>query len=170
MEHKECIRRAGRDARKLRIKGEKALVAAQMATAPTRIHTQLKYIGSDETGSWLTVLHERRTDTLLSKEEMRNDLCLRYGMRPIYLPDRCNGCGQGFSVDHALKYNQGGLVCVRHNNVCNEAGQCDVLTCIKVHVSYEPHIFYGANVTATGSNHIKLGLKAELLATRRGEA
>ena len=37
MEHQEYTRRAGRDARKLRIEGEKALVAAQMATATKRV-------------------------------------------------------------------------------------------------------------------------------------
>ena len=37
VEHHECTRRAGRNARKLRIEGEKALVAAQLAVAPQRV-------------------------------------------------------------------------------------------------------------------------------------
>ena len=37
VEHQECTRRADRGARKLRIEGEKALVAAQLAAAPKRV-------------------------------------------------------------------------------------------------------------------------------------
>ena len=37
VEHQECTRRAGREARKLRIEGDKALVAAQLAAAPKRV-------------------------------------------------------------------------------------------------------------------------------------
>jgi hypothetical protein len=51
VEHQECTRRAGRKARKLRIEGEKALVAAQLAAAPKRVQKRLKRIGCGETGS-----------------------------------------------------------------------------------------------------------------------
>ena len=44
MEHQECTRRAGREARKLKIKGEKALVAAQLAAAPKRVQKRLERI------------------------------------------------------------------------------------------------------------------------------
>ena len=36
VEHQECTRRAGREARKLRIEGEKALVATLLDKAPKR--------------------------------------------------------------------------------------------------------------------------------------
>ena len=65
----------------------------------------------------------------------------------------CNGCGKGFLVDHALKRKKGGLACIRHNNVRDEAGQCGVLATSKSHVSYKSNIFYGTDVTATASNN-----------------
>jgi hypothetical protein len=109
-------------AQKLRIEEEKALVAAQMTLAPKRVKKRLEPIGSGKTVSWLTVVPERRNDTLLSMEEIQDNPRLRYGMRPIGLPERCNGCGEGFLVDHALKCRKGGLVCIWHNDVRNEAG------------------------------------------------
>ena len=83
-----------REAPKLRIEGEKALVAAQLATAPKRVQKRLERIGCGETGSWLTVVPERRNDTLLSMEEMRDNLRLRYGVRPIGLSDRCGAAAE----------------------------------------------------------------------------
>ena len=56
-------------------------------------------------------------------------------------------------MDHALKCKKGNLVCIRHNGVRNEAGQCGVLATSKLHVSYEPNIFYDVDVTANGSNN-----------------
>jgi hypothetical protein len=50
VEHQECTRRAGHDARRLRIEGEKALVAAQLATATKRVQKRIERIGSGETG------------------------------------------------------------------------------------------------------------------------
>ena len=123
-----------------------------MAVAPKRVHKQLERIRSVEMCSWLTMVPERRNDTLLYKEEIRDNLCLRYGMQPICLPDHCNGCGEGFLVDHALKCRKGGLVCIWHNDVRDEAGLCGVLATSKSHVSYEPNIFYGTDVTATVNN------------------
>jgi hypothetical protein len=67
---------------------------------------------------------------------MQDNLRLRYGIRPIGLPDRCGGCGGGFLVNHALKCKKGNLVCIRHNNVHDEAGQCGVLATSKSHVLY----------------------------------
>ena len=74
MEDQECTRWAGRNARKLGIEGEKALVAAKLAAVPKRVQKRLKRIGSGKTGSWLTVVPERRNDTLLSMEKMRDNL------------------------------------------------------------------------------------------------
>ena len=76
VEHQKCTRRAGRGAQKLRIEGEKALVAAQLAVAPKRVQKRLKPIRSGETNSWLTVVPKRRNDTLLSMEEMQANLHL----------------------------------------------------------------------------------------------
>ena len=56
MEHQECTHRAGHNTGKQRIKEEKALVVAQLATAPKRVQKRLDRIGSSETGYYLTVV------------------------------------------------------------------------------------------------------------------
>ena len=42
VEHQECTRRADRETRKLRIEGEKALVAILLAAAPSHLHSSLE--------------------------------------------------------------------------------------------------------------------------------
>ena len=50
------------------------------------------------------------TGTVLSSEEFRDSLRLRYGRRPTALPTRCDGCSKNFSVEHALSCKVDGLV------------------------------------------------------------
>ena len=45
--------------------------------------------------------------------------------RPQHLPTVCDGCGDPFSVSHAMDCKKGGLVVNRHDDVCDEwAGLC----------------------------------------------
>ena len=88
VEYQECTHRAICNARKLKIRRKKVLVATHVAAAPKRVQKQLKRIVSGKTGSWLTVVPERRNDILLSKEEIRDNLRLCYGMRLISLLQR----------------------------------------------------------------------------------
>ena len=68
-----------------------------------------------ETGTWLTTTHDCLNGTELSCEEFRDSLRLRLGLSPLDLPDRCDGCGQKFSVGHAImSCKKGGLVLLRH--------------------------------------------------------
>ena len=94
------------------IEAEKVLVAHQMAAAPKQINKRLDQIRNLETGAWLTVLPDRHNNILLSMENMWDNLYLCYGMWPISLQDHCDGCREGFLVDHALNYKKGGLVCI----------------------------------------------------------
>mgnify|MGYP007089483479 CR=1 FL=1 len=68
--------------------------------APKAVVKRLERIG--ETGAWLTAMPNRLNGTLLSAEEWRDNARLRYGMRPVGLCERCDGCGAGLSVEHAL--------------------------------------------------------------------
>jgi hypothetical protein len=54
------------------------------------------------TGSWLTVMPDKLNGTVLSAEEFRDSLRLRFGLVPASLPSRCNGYGQRFTSEHAM--------------------------------------------------------------------
>ena len=45
---------------------------------------------------------------------------LCYGLRPLHLPHHCDGCGSGFSDEHALNGKNGELVDLHHNEVADE--------------------------------------------------
>ena len=114
--------------------------------APKAVVKRLERIG--ETGAWLTAMPNRLNGTLLSAEEWRDNARLRYGMRPVGLCERCDGCGAGLSVEHALSCKKGGLVCQRHDDARDEAGELAAMALTKSRVSYEPTIFYGTGVVA----------------------
>jgi hypothetical protein len=54
------------------------------------------------TGAWLTVMPDKLNGTVLSAEEFRDSLRLRFGLTPTSLPSRCDGCGQRFTLEHAM--------------------------------------------------------------------
>lgn len=58
----------------------------------------------------------------LSPKEFRDGLALRYGRSPVELPPHCDGCGESFTVDHALTCRRGGLIIRRHNEVRDVLG------------------------------------------------
>jgi hypothetical protein len=58
--------------------------------------------------------------TELSAQEYRDALFLRYGRSPGDFPSHCDGCGQKFSVQHALECKKGGNVISRHNEIRDE--------------------------------------------------
>lgn len=77
-----------------------------------------------ETGAWLSVLPSTVNGTELSRQEFRDSLYLRYALTPPDLPSLCDGCGQKFSVPHALDCPNGGLIIARHNELRDEL--CDL--------------------------------------------
>ena len=147
VEHKQCVRQAGAKARKERVESESEFVKVLMAGSSKAEKKRLERIG--ETGAWLTAMPNLLNNTLLSAEEWRDNARLRYGLRPIGLCDRCDGCGAGFSIDHAISCKKGGLVCQRHDNARDEAGELAAMALTTSRVSYEPHIFYGTGVCAS---------------------
>ena len=77
-----------------------------------------------DTGAWLSVLPNAVHGTELSAQEFRDSLFLRYARTPPGLPSSCDGCGQSFSVRHALQCHNGGLITMRHNELRDEL--CDL--------------------------------------------
>ena len=48
--------------------------------------------------AWLRALPHCLNGTELSWEELRNNLCLRYGLIPQDIPPTCNGFGKEFLI------------------------------------------------------------------------
>ena len=99
-----------------------------------------RYARAKQTGSWLTTTPDLLNGTVLSSEEFRDSLRLRYGLTPLSLPERCDGCSQKFSVGHAMTCKKGGLVQLRHNDVAAEWHQLCAKALSPSAVSDEPLI------------------------------
>ena len=54
---------------------------------------------------------------LLSADEFRDSIALRYGRVPVKMAGFCDGCSQPFDLSHALDCKLAGLFGVRHNGV-----------------------------------------------------
>ena len=68
---------------------------------------------------------------------------MRYGLELKDLQKKCDGCGCRFSVEHALKCKQGGLVVGRHNEVRDECGALAIQALSANRVRDEPKIVIG---------------------------
>ena len=148
--HKQCVRQAGAKTRKERVESEVEFVESLAERSTKAMAKRLGRAGL--TGAWLTVMPNLLNGTLLSMEEWRDNARLRYGLRPIGLCERCDGCNAPFTIDHAINCKKGGLVCQRHDDARDEAGELAAMALTKSRVSYEPKIFYGTGVCATQQN------------------
>ena len=52
--------------------------------------------------AWLNALPLKEEGYVLNKREFYDALSLRYRWPLSRLPVKCNGCGKGFDVDHAM--------------------------------------------------------------------
>jgi len=59
---------------------------------------------SCETGAWLTIVPSSLNGSILSAEEFRDNVRLRYNPKPLHMPDLClcDGCVVNMTVEHAL--------------------------------------------------------------------
>ena len=95
-------------------------------------------------GSWLTCTPSYLNGTELSADEYRDNVRLRYNLKPLNLPERCDGCGAQMTVEHALSCKVGGLVHIRHDDVADEFGHLSGLAFKPSRVTHEPLIQSGA--------------------------
>ncbi|KAL7477593.1 hypothetical protein ACHAW6_004462 [Cyclotella cf. meneghiniana] len=97
--------------------------------------------------------HHKSTDhfagTELTRHEWLDNIALWYGSRPPHLPSRCDGCGEGFTVELALNCKKGGLVGIHHDDARNKWAHLCSLAFTNARVVIEPTILYG-NDSATG--------------------
>jgi hypothetical protein len=78
--------------------------------------------------------------TVLSGQEFRDAIRLRYGRAPGDLQSPCDGCGQKLSVQHALECKTGGNVISRHNEIRDMLADLASMALIPSAVRSEPLI------------------------------
>ena len=123
------------------------LLAGSDETAKRRLQR------SSQTGSWLTVAPNRLNGTLLSADEFRDSLRIRYGLEPLHLQSECDGCYKRFSVEHAMSCKKGGLITIRHDDVKGEWHQLCAQALTPTAVSDEPFIYSGRAVPRETQNN-----------------
>ncbi|KAL7475331.1 hypothetical protein ACHAW6_001261, partial [Cyclotella cf. meneghiniana] len=152
------------------VESDEAFRSALLARAIPKVKKQMERQAA--TGAWLTTIPDRFGGTELSKTEWHDNVSIRYGWRPLALPDRCDGCGEGFTVEHGLNCKKGGLVSIRHDDVRDEWAHLCSLSLSSSRVTVEPTIFYGGGVTASqrsehptqGVNHLGDEARGDVLA------
>ncbi|KAL7474302.1 hypothetical protein ACHAW6_000286 [Cyclotella cf. meneghiniana] len=97
--YRNCVRAAGAKHRKTRHDGKVAFHTALMEQSPLKVKKQMERATA---ACWL------------------DNLTIRYGWRPSNLPDHCDGCGAGLTLEHGLSCKQGGLIGIYHGDVHDE--------------------------------------------------
>ena len=103
-----------------------------------------QYQHASSSGHWLLTTPNRLNGSQLSAKEFRNNLRLRENLKPLDMPQLCDGCRKRTTVDHALLCKCGGLVHIRHDDVGKEWESLSVCAFSQGALSHEPYI-YGAN-------------------------
>jgi hypothetical protein len=132
---------ARRRARGLREAADERVFDRLSAAAP--VMTERRLHRAKETGTWLTAMPSHLNGTVLSADEFRDSLRLRFGLVPLNLPNSCDGCGSKFTVGHAMSCKKGGLVLLRHNDVAAEWHHLCAKALTPSAVSDEPLIHTG---------------------------
>ena len=111
-----------------------------------------RMLRSTETGSWLNNLPNSLNGTVLSEEEFRDSLRLRFGLAPLRLPSTCDGCGKKLNFNHAQICKKGGLILHHHDDVADEWGEMCARALKPSAVADKPLIHTGRdNQMAAGS-------------------
>jgi hypothetical protein len=118
---RERTRHTGRERRRARLNRAGAdKRRSRGISAASDPATQKRKLRAKETRAWLTAMPGRLNGTELSANEFRDTLRLRFGLVRLGLPERYDGCGQRFTLGHAISFKKGGLVLLRHNGVAAE--------------------------------------------------
>ena len=88
----------------------------------------------------LSAVPHRLNSTELSREEFRDNLCLRYGLMPEDIPATCDIFGKKCSIEHALSCPMGGLVLEKNNNAAKEWGDLGARALVPGAFTYEQKI------------------------------
>ena len=108
---------AAKAARTSRLEGEKAFLAERGRDDPELREQDVIACAS---GIWLSAPPSRLNGTMVTREEWRDNVRVRYNFVPEDMPQRCDGCGKPLTVEHALQCKVGGLVHIRHEDTGDE--------------------------------------------------
>ena len=120
--HLESVQKARTEARSRRETESTAQFEASVSVLGNAPQRSLRRAKEFSTGAWLSAMPKAWNDTILSAEEFRDGLAMRYSKPLQRLPGTCDGCGKAFSLDHGLNCPNGGNVIRRHNEV-RDVGQ-----------------------------------------------
>ena len=130
-----------REAIQRRKENEEDALEALLLLAPPAQKRRLERLRT--AGPWLSTMPSLLNGTVLSAEEFRDSLRLRYGFQPGHLQSHCDGCQQRNSVEHALSCKKGGLIRLRHNELMAEWHQLCATAFSPTAVTDEPLIHTG---------------------------
>ena len=114
---------------------------ALMERSPPKVKKRMEH--STAAGTWLLTIPDRFSGTKLTKDEWFNNVAIRYSRHPADLPDHCDGCGSGLTLEYGLSCKRGGLVGIRHDDVRNEWAHLCSIALTDLRIVIEPTIFYG---------------------------
>ena len=127
-QHLEVISNAKKDLRNIKNNNDDDKLLKVLDNFPKErkraIERSISSITKNSSSSSLTVMPLKRDHFDLSPNEFRDALSIRYQREPIYMPQRCDGCGKNeFNLDHALCCKTGGLITRRHNEIRDLLGE-----------------------------------------------
>ncbi|KAL7478615.1 hypothetical protein ACHAW6_004436 [Cyclotella cf. meneghiniana] len=121
-----------------------------MERLPPKVKKQME--PATAAGAWLSTIPDRFSVTKLTKDEWLDNIAIRYGRRPANLPDQCDCCGAGLTLEHRLSCKRGGLIGIHHDNVRDKWAHLCSIALTDSQVVIEPAIFYG-NGSQAGVNN-----------------
>ena len=113
--HESHMRNSTKSARALKEQMEDDTAQKCISHLPQKRQRTINRIREGDCSTWLSVLPTHDNQFLMSADEFRDSIALRYGRSPTKMPGFCDGCSQPFDISHALDCKKGGLVIARHN-------------------------------------------------------
>ena len=99
------MRNASKEAQKERVEAELAFAGNLKAAAPKDVAKRYGRVSTN--GAWLSVRPDTPGGTLLFRQEFVDNARIRLNLKVLNLPQQCDSCGAGFSVEHALSCKKG---------------------------------------------------------------